>query len=221
MPEEDTARLRTPRRNIAWMPDPFDLGPEFLRRVPLFAELQRLLQWQGGPVNWDLASQLAVASAGPLEGAGARAVAEDAANEAARHAGLLIESVAELPSVSVQLVGPVAFAEAIATDARDLFEAVALRANAGFGDLGALPDGMPEGIGDALKSVGPFLQGAQAGSVIGTAAADVIGWCDLGLPIERETALLVPVVVGRITREENLDERGALLASMLLSLIHI
>ena len=39
---------------------PGDLPPDLAGKVPLFAELQKLLSWQGGPVNWDLARQLAV-----------------------------------------------------------------------------------------------------------------------------------------------------------------
>ena len=46
------------------MPDePFELPPDLLGRIPLFAELAKVLSWSGGPVNWDLARQIAVALA--------------------------------------------------------------------------------------------------------------------------------------------------------------
>ncbi|MGH2728243.1 MAG: hypothetical protein ACRDKS_14845, partial [Actinomycetota bacterium] len=46
------------------MPDePFELPPDLLGRIPLFAELAKVLSWTGGPVNWDLARQIAVALA--------------------------------------------------------------------------------------------------------------------------------------------------------------
>jgi hypothetical protein len=38
--------------------DPDDIAG----KIPLFAELQRLLSGSGGPVNWDLARQLAISS---------------------------------------------------------------------------------------------------------------------------------------------------------------
>ena len=31
-------------------------------KIPLFAELQKLLSWSGGPVNWDLARQMAISA---------------------------------------------------------------------------------------------------------------------------------------------------------------
>ncbi|MGZ6548605.1 MAG: zinc-dependent metalloprotease, partial [Actinomycetota bacterium] len=45
------------------MEDPFDLPPDVLKRVPLFAEISKVLAWSGGPVNWDLARQIAVSVA--------------------------------------------------------------------------------------------------------------------------------------------------------------
>src|ERR1700712_1364488 len=39
--------------------DPFGFGG-----VNIFAELQRLMSWQGGPVNWDMARQVAEQSIG-------------------------------------------------------------------------------------------------------------------------------------------------------------
>src|SRR4051812_24411931 len=52
--------------------DPFGLGALFgaggaggspedlIAKMPLFAELQKLMNWSGGPVNWDLARQGAI-----------------------------------------------------------------------------------------------------------------------------------------------------------------
>src|ERR671921_1076899 len=35
---------------------------DLLGKMPLFAELQKLMNWSGGPVNWDLARQGAISS---------------------------------------------------------------------------------------------------------------------------------------------------------------
>ena len=93
--------------------DPFGLGALFgsmggvgpgagnpadlLGKMPLFAELQKLMSWSGGPVNWDLArqgaiSQLAVGHQ-PTSQAEQTAVAE-----ALRLADLWLDQVTELPS---------------------------------------------------------------------------------------------------------------------------
>ena len=52
---------------------PFGFSPgggEFpgdLSKVPFFAELQRLMSSSGGPVNWELARQMATAGAGEAD----------------------------------------------------------------------------------------------------------------------------------------------------------
>jgi hypothetical protein len=69
LPDRDPER-REPQGNPAG--DPFGLGALFgnvagggspedlLGKMPLFAELQKLMSWSGGPVNWDLARQGAI-----------------------------------------------------------------------------------------------------------------------------------------------------------------
>src|SRR6187551_1430151 len=42
---------------------PFGMDPESLRDAPLFRELQRVMSSSSGPVQWELARQLAVAGA--------------------------------------------------------------------------------------------------------------------------------------------------------------
>ena len=82
---------------------PFGFGPgsgdpnDPSSQMPLFAELQKLLSWSGGPVNWDLAKQLAVSTlAGansPVDPAERAAVAD-----AIRLADLWLDEVTQLPS---------------------------------------------------------------------------------------------------------------------------
>jgi hypothetical protein len=46
------------------MSDPFGgFDPRMFEQVPLFRELAKVMRWSGGPVNWDLASQTALALA--------------------------------------------------------------------------------------------------------------------------------------------------------------
>src|SRR3954449_4145390 len=105
LPDRDPER-RDPQPDPA---DPFGLGALFggivgggspedlMSKMPLFAELQKLMSWSGGPVNWDLArqgaiSQLAVGHQ-PTSDAERTAVAE-----ALRLADLWLDQVTEMPS---------------------------------------------------------------------------------------------------------------------------
>src|SRR4051812_8271253 len=95
--------------------DPFGLGAlfgsagggspeELLGKMPLFAELQKLLTWTGGPVNWDLARQGAISqlAAGPQPTSQAEGTA---AAEALHLADLWLDQVTDLPSgIERQLV---------------------------------------------------------------------------------------------------------------------
>src|SRR3712207_1172897 len=68
-PDRDPERRDQPGSGAGG--DPFGFGAlfggagggtpeELLGKMPLFAELQKLMTWSGGPVNWDLARQGAV-----------------------------------------------------------------------------------------------------------------------------------------------------------------
>src|SRR6059036_2429183 len=70
---------------------------ELLSKMPLFAELQKLMNWSGGPVNWDLARQSAISQLA----AGHQPTSEAeraAAAEALRLADLWLDQVTDLPS---------------------------------------------------------------------------------------------------------------------------
>src|SRR5437667_35705 len=73
--------------------DPDDLAG----KIPLFAELQKLLSGSGGPVNWDLARQLAISNLA----AGHRtltAADKAAVSDALRLADVWLDGVTDLPS---------------------------------------------------------------------------------------------------------------------------
>ena len=75
--------------------DPNDMASQ----MPLFAELQKLLSWSGGPVNWDLAKQVAVST---LAGSGSSSVVSPADRmavpEAIRLADLWLDDATDFPS---------------------------------------------------------------------------------------------------------------------------
>lgn len=72
-------------------------GDDWRSAAPLFAELEKLMSWSGGPVNWDLARQVAVRAA--AEGDVAVGVDDRAAvAEAVRLADLWLDEITGLTS---------------------------------------------------------------------------------------------------------------------------
>src|SRR5262249_33671791 len=66
-------------------------------KIPLFAELKKLLSWSGGPVNWDLARQVAISGLASQH----RSVEpgeRSAGAEALKLADLWLDGVTDLPS---------------------------------------------------------------------------------------------------------------------------
>lgn len=204
------------------MTDPFGFPPEFLGKVPFFAELQRLLAWSGGPINWDLATQIATATAGASEGAGAKAIDRETADAAADLARRFIGDAlgSELATETPRLLGAVAWVSDAPALLGPFLEPIAARSSRtdGLGDL-PMPDGIPqEELQRALAAAGPLMFGFQLGGVIGSAAGVINGWHDLGIiPTERAVELL-PASVGRQIRTAGIDEREGLLAALLMSI---
>src|SRR3982750_4854821 len=108
LPDRDPER-REPGQGGNPGGDPFGLGALFggiagggspedlLGKMPLFAELQKLMTWSGGPVNWGLARQGAISSL--AAGSQPTSEAERAAvADALRLADLWLDPVTELPS---------------------------------------------------------------------------------------------------------------------------
>src|SRR3954447_25695679 len=81
---------------------PFGMDPESLRDAPLFRELQRVMSSSSGPVQWELARQLAVAGAA---GAGSDPEARPAARAGLEDA----LRVAELRVVACAGLGPATY----------------------------------------------------------------------------------------------------------------
>jgi putative hydrolase len=187
--------------------DPFGLGALFggmagggspediLGKMPLFAELQKLMSWSGGPVNWDLARQGAISqlAAGhqPTSEAERTAVAE-----ALRLADLWLDQVTELPSGIertaawsrvewVELTLP-AWGELI----DPLAEKVVAAMTSALPEEAAMSFGPIAGI---MGRMGGLMFGAQVGQALGKLADEVVTSTDVGLPLAPAgTGVLVP-----------------------------
>lgn len=186
-----------------------DFDPRMFDQVPLFRELRRLMEWQGGPVNWDLARQSAEAIAGgdaterPAIGFAGGTSAPDTVRasvpfaDAVRTAELWLDAVTDLPSVEgpVRTLSRIEWVRAATTDEGlgRYLEPVA----AGMGDAlsGQLPEelaGMGAQLSSAMNAMGAMVFGVQAGTISGHMASQLLGTYDLGLPTT------APEVVGTV-----------------------
>ena len=190
-------------RYHARMPDePFELPPDLLGRIPLFAELAKVLSWTGGPVNWDLARQIAVAIA-----AGEERVHEvprpdiDELAEAFRLAEMWLAEEPGLATPSkvaeVGAVTPARLAER-ATALREIVDPLAAKIVGSVRDQSTqiAPEGEAAMLGPVMAQMMPVFMGIQAGVVLGTLASSVFGTYDIAMPVAEEGAVdvVVPTV---------------------------
>ena len=174
---------------------PGDLPPDLAGKVPLFAELQKLLSWQGGPVNWDLArqiatSQLAAGHRAPTPGERVQVT------EALRLGDLWLDAATSLPSgiTAAQSWSRVEWVEKTLPVWSALCDPVAARV------VGAMSGAVPEEAAAQasqllamLAPVGGMMFGAQVGQGLGSLAAEVVSSTDVGLPLgPAGTAALIP-----------------------------
>jgi putative hydrolase len=186
---------------------PFDIDPESLRDAPLFREMQRVMSASSGPVNWELARQVAVASAAE-SGDDREATAQDLQSfeEAVRVAELHVARFTELePPTDVAEVRAVRRAEWIGSNTDSLaalLEPAAKRIGESM-DLAqreALPP-QAQAMSGMLAQISPLLMGAQVGQVLGSLAQNVFGQFDVALPRSGPGAVMF--VVPNISRFES------------------
>ncbi|MEV6669381.1 zinc-dependent metalloprotease [Streptomyces sp. NPDC051162] len=175
--------------------NPNDLGAAF-------QQLGQMLSYEGGPVNWDMAKDIArqTVAQGTADGgkdasvtSGERAAVE----EAVRLADLWLDGVTSLPSGSGTAVAwsRAEWVEATLPVWKDLVDPVAERVGAAMGDV--LPEEMQAMAGPLLgmmRSMGGAMFGTQIGQAVGVLAGEVVGSTDIGLPLgPAGKAALLPV----------------------------
>ncbi len=176
----------------------------------IFAQMQKLMSWSGGPVNWDLADEvasgLARAEDEPVTAAQEREVAE-----ACRLADLWLDPVTTLPAGggTPQAWTRVGWIASTTPAWRQLVDPVAGRVVGSMGSAlggalggalegGGLPEGLPPeiagllgGLGSGglgplqgvMGQVGGFVFGAQVGQALGALAGEVLSASEVGLPL--------------------------------------
>ena len=180
-------------------------GADFFGRIPLFREFARLMATASGPVNWELARQVAVATAAGAEDLGMMpqlprpAAAPDPGearswDDRLRLAELWVDPVTSLPGPGVALVArPVNrpdWAEAVLGGFAPLVEPGARRVAEALGTGAGMG---PPGVGDMVGRVGGLVAGLQVGTLVGQLARSVLGQYELAMPApDPAKVLLVP-----------------------------
>ena len=204
--DEGNEQGKDPAQRPGQPADPFGFGALFggagggspedlLGKMPLFAELQKLMNWSGGPVNWDLARQGAISqlAAGhqPTSEAERAAVAESL-----RLADLWLDQVTDLPSGIDRTLAwsRVEWVEQTLPAWSALIDPLAERVVAAM--TSALPQeaaSMVGPIAGMMGRMGGMMFGAQVGQALGKLADEVVTSTDVGLPLAPAGAgVLVP-----------------------------
>jgi len=172
---------------------PFGFGPgngdrgddDLSGKMPLFAELQKLLSWNGGPVNWDLARQIAISG---LAGDNRRVTADEQreVEDALRLADLWLDDVTDLPSgVTTALAwNRVEWIERTLPVWSQLCDPVAARVVDAMGTI--VPEQMRSQLGPmagVLNQFGGLMFGAQVGQGLAGLAQEIVSSSDIGLPL--------------------------------------
>ena len=154
-------------------------------KAPLFAALQQMLSQQSGPVNWDLAKQMAVSALA----AGHRAptpVERSQISEAIRLADHWLDPVTPLPSgvTGIESWSRVEWVERTLPAWSQLCDPVASRVVAAMGQM--VPEEAAAEAGPLLGMVGQvggLMFGAQVGQALAKLAGEVLTSTDVGLPL--------------------------------------
>src|SRR3954454_17652726 len=168
---------------------------ELLGKMPLFAELQKLMTWSGGPVNWDLARQGAISqlATGPQPTSEAE---RSSAAEALRLADLWLDGVTDLPSgIDRPLAwSRVEWVEQTLPAWSALIDPLAERV------VGAMTSALPTEaaamagpLAGIMGRMGGLMFGAQVGQALGRLSGEVLTSTEVGLPLAPAGAgVLVP-----------------------------
>jgi putative hydrolase len=200
---------------------------QFADALRQFADL---LSWRGGPVNWDLAKNVArhaIAAAGDPSVLDAQ---RREITEAVRLADLWLDEATTFPSgvrkieawsrsewleatfpVWAKLCDPIAAkgVEAMSgmlnTDPAQLGEDVPEEIRQALGALGGGGGGL-QGLSAMLRQIGGAMIGSQTGTAVGELAREVVGSSDIGLPLGPEgVAALLPAGVAQFGQGLSVD----------------
>ena len=214
-------------------PGPFGAMGDPAQFADALRQFADMLSWRGGPVNWDLAKNVArhaiVAAGDPsVLDAQRREI-----TEAVRLADLWLDEAAAFPSgvrrieawsrsewleatfpVWAKFCDPIAAkgVEAMSgmfnADSAQLGEDVPEELRQALGALGGGAGGLGGlgGLAAMMRQIGGAMIGSQTGTAVGELAREVVGSSDIGLPLGAEgTAALLPAGVAEFGQGLSVD----------------
>jgi putative hydrolase len=205
------------------------LGPlgdpqQFADALRQFADL---MSWQGGPVNWDLAKNVARQTVAAKGDPSVLEVDRRKTVEAIRTADLWLEDATTLPTGIriAQAWSRSEWVEATLPVWSKLCDPIAARAVEAMGGmLTEDPDELPPemrsamtaltgglgalgGLGQMMRQIGGMMVGGQTGAAVGALAEEVVSSTDVGLPLgPAGTAALLPAGVRAFGQGLSVDE---------------
>jgi putative hydrolase len=181
--------------------------------IPLFREIQKILSSSEGPINLEIARQVAgaiAAQAGPE--ASLDASAERAFDEATHAAEAVVSGYVRLPRlepVRTKAVGRTWWAETTLEAWRWLLEHLAHRFT---GELGRFGEGADHGANPlevGLAQVAPLLVGIQTGTLLGHLSSEVLGRYDLPIPRQDDGQLFfVASNIDKVAKDYDFNVRA-------------
>lgn len=186
---------------------------QFAEALRQFADL---MSWQGGPVNWELAKNIARQAVAQQGDASILATDRAKVVEALRLADLWLEEATELPSGirTATAWSRSEWVEATLPVWSKLCDPIAARAVTAMSGLlgddpaslaGGLPPEMQAVVGsmgglggltEMMRRIGGMMVGGQAGAAVGALAQEVVSSTDIGIPLgPAGTAALLPAGV--------------------------
>ncbi|MFF2022550.1 zinc-dependent metalloprotease [Streptomyces sp. NPDC058171] len=188
--------------------NPNDLGAAF-------QQLGQMLSYEGGPVNWDMAKQIARQTVAQGTSDGTKDASVSPADhawveETVRLADLWLDGATSLPSGSGSAVAwsRAEWVEATLPVWRELVDPVAERVGAAMGQV--LPDEMQAMAGPligVMRSMGGAMFGTQMGQAVGVLAGEVVGSSDIGLPLgPTGKSALLPLNVAAFGKDLSVPE---------------
>ena len=196
------------------LPGPLGDPQQFAEALRQFADL---MSWQGGPVNWDLAKNVARHTLAAEGDPSVLDTDRHKISDAVRLADLWLDEVTSFSSGvrQVQAWSRSEWVEATLPVWSKLCDPIAEKAVEAMGGMladapGELGTGMPEelstalqamggslsGLGPMMRRIGGMMVGSQTGAALGALAREVVSSTDVGLPLGPEgTAALLPAGV--------------------------
>jgi putative hydrolase len=174
---------------------PADIGAAFQR-------LGQLMSWQGGPVNWDLARDVARQAVAQAGDRSVSAAERQEVADAMRLAELWLDAATSFPAgaasphawsraewVEATLPAWRALVDPIASKAVESMGAMLTGEGGPMAAMGAAPEQLQALLGatgplqQMMRGLGGAMFGSQIGQALGSLATEVVGSTDVGLPL--------------------------------------